>query len=355
MAPRQKLDVSTQNAANRRLGTGLDSKIRRRSTEAIQTMERMGFDPMVAAIHTFRKIDQEIYELQALKSPDEQVLNKDGSMRRFSMRALTELYGHQIKICSELLKYRYAKVPEITGDDQKDLPAMTVRLSGGVRAGVHRINGGSNASTPLGAQGFQDADQYQAVSGAGTQVPGSGRDLAGASLDSGHANHSILSDDEIRARVADRLVSEGVRNLAQDRLRELEQKLAAELPSDSLDDPSVIDVRSVDPGLPARSSDEDEEFEVIGVTASDLAEHAQSRPGRTQGETGADRHRSGSDQESAWPGRPVPGHGEHSPAQDQAGASPSRQGINPGKLKVPSFGYPHSTGPSILKPPVPLD
>ena len=351
MAPRQKLDVSTQNAANRRLGTGLDSKIRRRSTEAIQTMERMGFDPMVAAIHTFRKIDQEIFELQALKNPDGQVLNKDGSMRRFSMRALTELYGHQIKICSELLKYRYAKVPEITGNDQNELPAMTVRLSGGVRAGVHRINGGSNVGAQDGAYAPQAVqDDY----GQGQVVPlgAPGGNPGPVTLGPGHADVTIVSDDEIRAYAADRVASESLRSVAQDRIRELAEKLAQELPGSGLDD-RVVD-ESVQGGAGGSILVRPEDIRAESGDPSSVASSGQDGFRRVEPEEGAADRRLRSGLVPAESGHDVQGSGPRTATQDQAGAVPARPSVNPGKLKVPSFGYPHSTGPSILKPPVPM-
>lgn len=351
MAPRQKLDASTQNAAQRRLGTSLDPKIRRRSTEAISTMERMGFDPMVAAIHTFRKLDQEIFEMQQLKHPDGQILNKDGSMRRFSVRALTELYGQQIKICTELLKYRYAKVPEITGSDQKDLPPMVVKLTGGVRAGVHTINGGNNAGALGGATAPQAVQQGvpQEVAASGDSA---GVDRGYVSLGPGHADVTLVSDDEIRAYARDRVASEALRSVAQDRLRQLEERLVEDLSSDRQDGRVGVEVEQGRPGsseLPELLYAEPESRYV-----TDLPDPDQDGRGRVQPQA---RYAASGLQPAGRPaglGQPVQDPGGRETTQDQAGASAQGQSVNPKKLKVPTFGYPNSTGPSILKPPVRL-
>lgn len=89
--------------------------------ESIRKMAKLGFDPIVETIKTFHLINEEMVEVR---------YNTDGSKKaKYNQKHFSELLALRQKLTSDMMSYRYPKVPETLNINDKPLPGVTIQLT----------------------------------------------------------------------------------------------------------------------------------------------------------------------------------------------------------------------------------
>lgn len=89
--------------------------------ESIKKMARMGFDPIVETIKTFHLINEEMVECR---------YNPDGTKKaKYNNMHFAELLKLRQKLTSDMMAYRYPKVPETLNINDKPLPGVAIMLT----------------------------------------------------------------------------------------------------------------------------------------------------------------------------------------------------------------------------------
>lgn len=88
------------------------------SKAAQAKLKELGFDPIEELVKMYRQTDQDIYSLTH---------NNDGTFReKFSQMALASLMTTKAKVGSDLLRYGYARVSELSANEEKSAPGMVI-------------------------------------------------------------------------------------------------------------------------------------------------------------------------------------------------------------------------------------
>lgn len=135
-------------------------KIIKNSKRAQVMLERLGFDPITHLVKQYQRLEEDIAELDSLRT-DGPRYNADGIIvRKFSAMAYSTLLALQQKLLVELLPYGYAKQPGIDeGDAHKEIPRLSIILTpkGGNQAAMETQT--YNAENDNGSTYEQSSDE----------------------------------------------------------------------------------------------------------------------------------------------------------------------------------------------------
>jgi len=94
-------------------------------------LEQLGFDPMEKLVAVYNRLEREDIMLTKIRDADEVHMVKDGKKvgkKRYSSVAHTTVLGHMKDIGTDLLRYKYARVPEGEGVE-KEIPKINIKLT----------------------------------------------------------------------------------------------------------------------------------------------------------------------------------------------------------------------------------
>jgi hypothetical protein len=97
------------------------------SKASIAKLRQLGFDPIEALVHQYNKVQEELAEMETLKTRPR--VYTDGTTQRFSSMAYANLLTVSTKLAADLLRYGYARVPETVNVETRELPQLTINLT----------------------------------------------------------------------------------------------------------------------------------------------------------------------------------------------------------------------------------
>ncbi len=97
-------------------------------------LKKLGFDPIEKLVNLYNKLEKENEFYCKLREVGqlEQIDNNGDTVRtiRYSHIAHTNILSQLEKVSSQLLRYRYARVPETVNLESNHIPALNINLSG---------------------------------------------------------------------------------------------------------------------------------------------------------------------------------------------------------------------------------
>lgn len=109
------------------IGTDVKRNYRVSTHKSVNTLRRLGFDPIRKLVRRHEEIEEEVVYQRKLRSGEVVELTSSGKPRAFRAEILLALYQQLINIEKELLVYGYSKVPN--DDNEKPaLPPMVMNL-----------------------------------------------------------------------------------------------------------------------------------------------------------------------------------------------------------------------------------
>ena len=109
---------------------GLPKRYNSGAPRSVARLKELGFDPISSLIDVYKKIEAEISIQERLRDNTLVQLNGAGKQRAYRPEVHHALYDKLAKIGTDLLRYKYGRVPEVEENSAKALPALLVQLTG---------------------------------------------------------------------------------------------------------------------------------------------------------------------------------------------------------------------------------
>lgn len=95
-------------------------------TKSVAKLEQLGFDPISKLVDTYRYLENEIAQQEAIRDGKLVLYNNNGRARSYSFEVHHNLIDKLITISEKLLRYRYGRVPELGNEEKTKFAASMV-------------------------------------------------------------------------------------------------------------------------------------------------------------------------------------------------------------------------------------